>query len=564
MALALLLLFSCGKQGPDARLGELTGYATHPFASIKAFDVSGAQGRWVDGIVDDEARTVDFRFHSLANFKNVLIKVVMEENWASMVYPDTLVFRADISSTYKITINDGVDNINYSLTGREYPLIDGINITFANGETVPCSIDGLNAFARPSSYLWSTLKNVRVDVTLAEDATMVSSSSPLTSVDFSKGANLSIVCKDNINGKQRTYTVSSLPTDVATLTEEWTDLTHQDPWTTVSLSDGARIYKNTKLYGYNGNVGYLYTLPAGHIKMKVLDKWANMGGNSNISTAVRDNRDYSLFIAAQGPQVWRLSQSGANTYYSPLAYGADGSGNIRALRAEGFGGTRDNQMFAPAIALQDGKVSIRPAATKADNQLYHYSGFTGQSETLWTGVTAAFGGMFQLVKDGTMLVASEGDSYYQEYNEFCRRYTTMYQNLNAAWSYKPITDWDKLRTGRVIIGCTTKGDLIVLAVEKFVNTHNQGQDADAGLNGDTDMDRRGLNFYEACKVMSDLGCSDAMIVEDLNWTFAVFQDGGSRGLDVFKTNSRFDFQTEGSPMKAESAEVTNLAIVCFK
>ena len=64
--------------------------------------------------------------------------------------------------------------------------------------------------------------------------------------------------------------------------------------------------------------------------------------------------------------------------------------------------------------------------------------------------------------------------------------------------------------------------------------------------------------------MSDLGCSDAMIVEDLNWTFAVFQDGSSRGLDVFKTNSRYDFQTEGSPMKAESTEVTNLAIVCFK
>lgn len=562
--LAFLLLLSCGKERPEVHLSELTGYASHPFASIKAFDVSGSEGRWVEGVVDDEKRTVDFRFHSMADFRNVLVKVVMEENWASMVYPDTLVFRANLSSPYKITINDGVDNINYSLSGREYPLIEDIQLTFSTGETVACTLDGLKGFARSESPLWSALRNVRVTVNVSEEASMVTSPSSLASVDFSTGSKLSIVCKDNVNGKQRTYVVSSLPADVATLSDDWTDVTRATEWSSVAFSDASRLYKTSKLFGYTGNVGYLYTLPAGKVQMKVMDKWTNLSGSSKMSKTVRDNRGWCAFVPAQGPQKWKLSATGSATYYSPLAYGPDGSGVVRALRQEGFGGTRDNQMYAPALALKDGKVSIRPAATKADNNLYSYTGFSGAGEALWSGVECAFGGMFQIVKDGSPLVATESDSDYADYNEFCRRYKTMYQNLDYHWAYSPVTDWDKLRTGRVYIGCTAQGDLLILAVEKFVNSHNQGQATDAGLDGVDDTDRRGLNFYEAGKVLCDLGCSDAMLIEDLNWCYVLLQDNGDRGKDLFMTNNRFDFQKEGYPMQAEGNEVDNLAIVCFK
>ena len=47
----------------------------------------------------------------------------------------------------------------------------------------------------------------------------------------------------------------------------------------------------------------------------------------------------------------------------------------------------------------------------------------------------------------------------------------------------PIISHDMLRTGRIAVGCTAKGDLVILAVEKFVNTHNQGQNVDSGHNG---------------------------------------------------------------------------------
>ena len=564
---AACLSFSCSKKEREVTLGELTGYATHPFASIKAFDVSGSQGRWVEGVVDDEARTVDFRFHSLTNFSDVLIKAVMEENWASMVWPDTLVFRADLSKVYKITVNDGVDNVNYSLAGREYPLMEDITLTLSTGETVSCTWDGQKASAKAAtSYGWSALQGVHVGITLSGDASLVSpSSASLASVDFSTGNTLSIVCQDNVTGRQRTYVVSAMPADVATLTSDWADVTHTAPWNTAVLSDCARIYKTGSLYGYAGNVGYLYTLPAGKVQMKVLDKWKHMGGNtsSNISAVVRAHRDWSLFIPAQGPQRWKLASDKAATYYSPLAYGADGSGVVGALRAEGFGGSRSNGMYAPAIAMKDGKASIRSAATKEDGNLYSYTGVAGYGEALWN-VDCAFGGMFQILKDGEPLVGSDSDEGYDEYNASHRHFTTLYQNLDYTWGYKPVGDWDRLRTGRVLIGCTAEGGLVVLAVEKFVNTHNQGQGSDAGLDGVGDTDRRGLNFFEAGKLMASLGCSDAMVVEDLNWTFCILQDGTDRGLDWFKTNSRYDFQTEGSPRKDETSELTNLAILCIK
>lgn len=561
--IALVMLYSCSKARPDVKLGELTGYATHPFASIKAFDVSGSQGNWVEGVVDDEARTVDFRFHSLTDFTNVLVKVVMEETWSSMVSPDTMVFRANLAAGNRITVNDGVDNVVYALSGREYPLIEGADIVLASGERVSCVMTGLKAAAKSQSHTaWSALKNARVELKLGAEASLVSpSAASLSSFDFSSGATLSVVCKDNINNKQKTYTLSAFPADVAAVDDTWTDVTKSSPWKSAVQSDYTRIYKTTALFGYAGNVGYLFTLPAGQVRMKVLDKSVHLGGSSKISKVVRGNRDWSVFIPEYGPGVWKLSQSGAQTYYSPLAYGADASGSVRALRAEGFGGNRSNGMFAPAIGLKDGKVRIRPAATKADGRLYHYGDLQGAQEEAWDA-ECAFGGMFQLVKDGTLLIASEGESFYEDYNNSCRRFKTLYQYQYPYWEYRPVTQLDRLRTGRVVIGCTEAGDLIILAIEKFVNTHNQGQAGDAGHDGMDDSDRRGLTFYEVARVMKNLGCSDVMTTEELHSSYPVLQDGSDRGLDFFKTNNRYDFSS-GS-RKSEDSENVNLAIVCFK
>lgn len=116
------------------------------------------------------------------------------------------------------------------------------------------------------------------------------------------------------------------------------------------------------------------------------------------------------------------------------------------------------------------------------------------------------------------------------------------------------------------MGCTAKGDLVILSVEKFVNTHNQGQNVDLGHNGGSG-DTRGVTLYELANAMSAMGCDAAMTVEDYNWSYLLLQDGSERGKDVFWTNNRWVIDTNNATfgnMKAESAENGNLIVVSFK
>lgn len=113
---------------------------------------------------------------------------------------------------------------------------------------------------------------------------------------------------------------------------------------------------------------------------------------------------------------------------------------------------------------------------------------------------------------------------------------------------------------------TADGALVVLVSEKYVNTHNQGQHTDNGKNGDGG-DNKGLTLYELASVMTGLGCSDAMTVEDYNWSHIVLQDGTDRGKDLFWTNNRWYITNTNANygnIKPESSENVNLVVACFK
>ena len=252
------------------------------------------------------------------------------------------------------------------------------------------------------------------------------------------------------------------------------------------------------------------------------------------------------------------------TYYSPLAYGPDKTGFTKILRNDGWGGS--TKAYAPALALNDSKASMELAGT-ADGVLYKYSDAHGNGAEVWAP-EAAMGGYFPIVKDGACLISAEGDRYYNIYNEEWR-------HLGAGLMTFTYTDWgkcvpilthDMMRTGRIGVGCTERGDLVILAVEKFVNTHNQGQNVDSGHNG-ASSDLRGLTLYELAKVMSDMGCSDVMTVEDYNWSYLLLQDGSERGKDVFWTNNRWVIDAKNpsfGTMKAESSEPVNLVMAAFR
>lgn len=557
VVLLLCIGTGCAEKEYRFRLADDPGYVSNPVLSVRALDGN----RWVDGTLDPETRTVNFKFRLVSSLEKVVLDVVLNDDWARMTSPMTTKFEANLKSGFKFTVNDGVDDVIYSVNASIFQHITKVKATYS-GETIDLSLqDDAFAGSFPNAFLQSDLTGVDIELELDEDAELVSDPSVLQNVDFSNGEGLKIVVNDKAVDKQKTYYVYANPSDVVTLGSSWTEVTKS--WQAKNIQFGnMRMYTSNSLCGFNGNVGYLFTVPSGRVNIRVLEK--NDVGQDKIkmSPAIRNNRDWTLFLGFQGPSVWHLDGSEATsgfTYYSPLAYGPDKAGTTRVLRNDGFGGS--NKAYAPAMGLEAGKAVMYPAGT-ADGKVYRYDDAKGTNPLEWAP-ECAFGGLFLVVKDGNNLISEEGDWYYNTYNADWRFFG---EKLTTFWSPDwgkavPILTHDKLRTGRIGVGCTAKGDLVILAVEKFVNTHNQGQAADNGHNG-ASSDTRGVTLYELGKVMSEMGCSDVMTVEDYNWSYLLLQDGSERGKDVFWTNNRFSFAS--NVMKEESAEHVNMVVACFK
>lgn len=555
--LALLAGNGCTKEY-RFHLSDNPGYVENPVLSVRALDGD----HWVDGEMDLENRSVTFKFRKLASLESVVLDVILDDEWAEMTSPKTTRFEANLKSGGKFTVNDGVDNIVYTVDASLFRHITGATAAFS-GETIDLNSQGnflIGSF--PNAFVQSDLEDVDISLELDEDAELVTELGELEDIDFSAGAGFNVVVKDKVTGQNKTYIVYINPSDVVNLGSSWSEVTKAWQNSDNIAFGNMRMYTNEKLYGYNGNIGYLFTIPAGRVEMKVMEK--NDAGTAvmNMSAAVRANRDYTLFLSLQGPGVWHTDGSTSNsgyTYYSPLAWGPNKAGLTTVLRNDGFGGS--DKSYAPAMGLDEGKVSMERAGTK-DGSLYSYADVTGAGESLWAP-ESAFGGYFMIVKDGNSLINGDDLQSYSSYTGAERKQGT---DLTTFWSPSwsacvPIMNHDMLRTGRIGVGCTEKGDLVILVVEKFVNTHNQGQLSDSGHNGGA-SDTRGLTLFELADTMKGMGCSDVMTVEDFNWSYLLLQDGSERGKDIFWTNNRYNFG--GNAPKDESAESKNLVIVCFK
>ena len=549
-------------------ISEDPGYTDSPIAVIKALDGD----RWIEGTVDDQNRTITFEFHVLDDFSKVPLKVELNGKWPEMVTPETPEFEANLETQFKISVNDGVDVVSYDVIAPKYEFVKSVKLVKGE-EEVECTLNYLAAKGKFGNlYLYSDLKDVKVEVELGDSAVFVTDPKSLEAVDFTKaGRSLNIKIKDVVSGHYKTLVVDAAPADVVTLDESWTDVTaeYKKKHALSTLSSSIRIYKTSSLNYSEGNIGYLMTIPAGKVNMQVLEK-ARLGSNdaAKISAAVRANPDWSIFFYMNGPGVWHIDGSSASegfTYYSPLVYSAG-----EVLRQEGWGGQPDNIMYAPALAVKDGKAMIAPARTdKAANRLYRYSDASGNGEQDWSDVDCAVGGYFMIVNAGDNLITGRGDVLIQ-YSHLWRTFpgysedgTCLLTNFTTpSWSTSlPVTDHDALRIGRHAVGVTAKGDLVLFTVEKYLNTHNQGQGKYNKMNGAT-SDPYGLTLSELSFIMSEMGCSEVMTLEDYNWCSFVLQDGGSRGHDLFMVNRRYNFTT--GEMRPESDEFVNLAIACFK
>lgn len=547
------------------QIADDPGYVKEPIVGIRALDGD----KWIDGTINQEARTVNFEFHTVSSLENVLCDVELNKDWARMVSPTKTRLKANLKSGFKVTVNDGVDDVSYTISASMFQQIKELKATLGS-ETITLSLsDNIYSGSFPSAYLASEVKGVDLELVLNDDVQLVSDPEVLKNVDFSDGDGVEFVILDKTVNRKKAFTAYVNPSDVAKFDDSWTEVTKS--WSSqYGINFGnVRLYKTSNLLGRSGNPGYALTIPAGYVNMKVAEKYivgSPANDNIKVSAVLRNNRDYVFFLPEAGPGVWHTDGSTANSgyeYYSPLAYGPDDKGVTRVLRNDGFGGKK--KAFAPALGIKDGKVSIKPAGA-VDGQLYSYSDALGGGQTAWD-VESAFGGYFQICKDGEALISGEADKFYTLYNAEWRPYgAQMTCFLSYSWKVDPVTFHDKLHTGRIGVGCTPDGALVILAAEKYVNTHNQGQHTDNGKDGGSN-DKKGLTLYELASVMNSLGCSDAMTVEDYNWSYIVLQDGTTRGKDLFWTNNRWYITSTNASygkMKPESSENVNLVVACFK
>ena len=377
--LLLCISTGCAEKEYRFRLSEDPGYVSNPVLSVRALDGN----RWVEGTLDPETRTVNFKFRLVSSLENVVLDVVLNDEWARMTSPLTTKFEANLKNGFRFTVNDGVDDQAYTVNASIFQHITKVKATYA-GETIDLSPqDDSFAGSFPNAFLQSDLTDVDVNLELDEDAELVSDPSILQNVDFSSGDGLKIVVNDKAVDKQKTYFVYANPSDVVTLGSSWTEVTKS--WQAKNISFGnMRMYTSNSLCGFNGNVGYLFTVPAGRVSIKVNEKNDVGADNAKMSASVRNNRDWTLFLSLQGPGVWHIDGSEATsgfTYYSPLAYGPNKSGVTTVMRNDGFGGS--NKAYAPAMGLEAGKAVMYPAGT-ADGKLYRYDDAKGNNPLEWT------------------------------------------------------------------------------------------------------------------------------------------------------------------------------------
>ena len=559
----LLALTSCEKRYVFT-MSEDPGYVTDPIVSLRALDGD----RWIEAVPYARERTFDFEFHNLDDLDNVVLDIKLKKPWASMVSPSQERWSANLTGTLSIKVNDGVDDVIYKVNGRRYPFISELKAVLGE-ETISLDLDGMDfSGSFRSAMLASQLTKISIKVVPGENVEVLTQPSNLENLDFTDGKGVEVQVLDRTTQRKKTFTVHTYPSDVAEFDDNWNEVTKS--WAEQYNVDfgNVRMYRTGALLDRSGNTAYAFTIPAGFVNLKVVEKNHTGGAaSSKISAVVRGNRDFCFFLPQQGPKVWHTDGSTDNAnyeYYSPQAYGPEeGSGASKVLRNDGFSGTL--KAYAPALGLKDGKAAIRPASAEG-GVLYSCEDISGTSLVPWE-VESAFGGYFLICKDGQSLIPAEGERFYGIYNSEWRKFgEQMTCYLTPSWKVEPIIVHDRLRTGRIGIGCTEEGSLVVLIVEKIVNTHNQGQDVDKGSNGSL-SDKRGVSLYELARVMSDLGCSEAMTVEDFNWSYIILQDGSERGKDLFRTNSRWyiDSTSENyGRMKAESSEAENLVVACFR
>jgi len=542
---------SCSEKEIQISTTGNKGYTEKPIHSFKAMD---ANGEWIDAEIDDNDRNINFRFRAHTSLEEVNCVLDVDPEWGSLIFPESREFVLNLNAAQVITVNDGVDDIRYRVTGEIQEPLRKVSLTAA-GETVEVSSISSRIVARfDATRSRSALEHVKVALTMEKDLVLLSPEN-LDDVDLN-GKDVSIHLYDKKTRHEKVYTLSAFPgAAIATGPGNWEDVSVS--WSaahSVALPDHISIYKTTSLHGSAGRTGWAIVVDGGKVGGKLLAKADVEAGRSKVSLVLKDHPDYMVFIPYQGPGMWRTSANGENTYISPVVW-RDGS----FARSITFG-TR------PSLGIKDGKAEIRFAYNIGD-VLYSFNGPKEEPKaedgTPWDADLAA-GGCFMLVQNGENLLGGEDSRTLSTYRSLWVPYPETHTFITPNWSnYQPLDTYLTQRGGRVAMGCTAEGSLVIFQTEMLVNTHAQYQWTSTADSGST--------VNEVARELVQMGCTSAALWEENYWDIVLMQDGGAYnegnlyGAEFFHHQRRHYLDASGhTPGSLYDSEYENLYVLMIK
>lgn len=568
LSLFLVLMFiSCKDDEVKVSLSDDPGYVVNPLVAIQAEDGSG---NWIDGIIDQENRTIQFNFRILEDQSGVQVKLGLDEEWARPIDPNKTNALLDLSSGIsRIKVNDGADDVEYTIFSNHVELLQRVD---AICHTEQVTSDFVNGAAYLRFKQNSDFSSVILTPVLSDQVEIVSTT-PSGSKDESGNlivdltAPLTITVKDNITDMTKEYQLSAV-NGMINVGDNWKNVTAalKSQHAGMVIPDFMQIYENNNLHGRSGNKGWLITIPAGKIDMKVswdmsVDKggW-DMPGAAHRTTAVMNaNTDYALFMPGLSGQSW------SPTFYC-LAWN-----DTQLLSAPHIG-------YNPATAIKhcpgtlgittDGKAEISHAEV-FDNVLYKFSNGGADKQmadgTPWIPQTAISGYSYPL-QGGAVMIGAENKTSYQTFatNEgrhTPRRNADLSGHINGSnpWiSDRSVSVVDGVPMSRRAVGVTPDGDLVIFVSNRFSNTYNMVKNNKVNWNTPSD----GSSLREVAVALQEVGCTDAIVFGESYFAPVVIRDS-ERGVPFGKTAGRYDWELTGN-VKNPDQEGTTQSWMMFK
>ena len=189
----LVFIFtSCGEDElKGVVLSEDPGYVKEPLVAIQAED---GTGNWINGLIDQNSRVIALDFRILDDQSAVNVKLKLADEWAKPIDPLTTDAVLDLSSGItRIKVNDGADDIEYTIFSTSTQLLRGVTAT-CNTEQV--SANFINGIASLRFKQNTAFANVVLMPTLADNAEIISTD-PVSQKD--ENGNLRYVKASNQN-----------------------------------------------------------------------------------------------------------------------------------------------------------------------------------------------------------------------------------------------------------------------------------------------------------------------------------------------------------------------------